>query len=212
MSSSASGVRGESGRKRRRVRLYPKKGARSTRYVSYAGVGGARYLVRVIAPGSSKTGTVVPGVGWPMEGLECLPSMVRGAGRGLFTTKAFSRGSTITYMGGYEIDGHPINHYGDCCFDYSLDVPGVASVFMCGRDANVAKYRGWLANHSDGLGDDPAPNAELVTLHLSPPRGQRMEELRMGIVALRDIRIGEEILIDYGRDYIADWRDVILLS
>lgn len=129
------------------------------------------------------------------DGICIQPSTLSGAGLGLFAAQAFSGGSKITGYAGKLIsredallrrqngqDSH-IVRAGEFAF-HSHYVDGIAA-----DQLKMGMYGGSACNHKPGM----EANARLV--HFDPPN-ERVE-----IQAIRNIGIGEEIFVDYGRTY-----------
>lgn len=135
------------------------------------------------------------------NGVEVRPSTIPGAGNGLFATRRFERLDIVTMYDGELADA------AECRADKERDPKSVShyrstrhgGVVIKGlRDPLAARGRGGgsFANHTWVASER---NATLETDYLEKPVDGRQH---VGYIqATRDIQPGEEIFIDYGRQY-----------
>jgi hypothetical protein len=130
--------------------------------------------------------------------LKIKQSTVPNAGKGLFASDAtkparavvFKKGSLIVAYGGEYLNEKQLTkRYGEYTAPYAAQLKkNVVQDCACIRDV------GALANHS---GNKAAVNAKLYGAYTSKPQQIRL-------AATRDIKNGDEILLDYGNEYRFD--------
>lgn len=123
-----------------------------------------------------------------LRGLRIKTSEIPGAGKGVFTTMPIPKGAIICkYTGDIVQEDDP-----DYSNPYALQIKERPPTFIDASKTNEPGEGRWVNDGRDVMPN----NAELVYVSRD----------KMGYVkALRDIRPGEEILVDYGEDY--PWPD-----
>lgn len=125
--------------------------------------------------------------------LEVKPSKIPGAGDGLFTKKSIKKGEKIVEYLGEIIDYQEyVKRSKEDKYGYMLYVDKKACIDAYSTPHFVARY----ANDAKGLKRVPGldNNSEYLIF-----------DKRAYIVAKRDIKVGEEIFVAYGKAY---WEDV----
>lgn len=132
-------------------------------------------------------------------GVRIGPSTIPGAGMGLFATRAFRVGESITAYGGY---------YASVDFFEILDIPGLRDYVIAIppefgggiRDARVGFRLCDMGRWSNSASDDKKNAWTFIIEGSSPPAFE--------VGAARDIAAGEEILWDYGQHMRFDQKPV----
>ena len=127
--------------------------------------------------------------------LEIKESTIPGAGNGLFATDLIKAGSAIAEYSGERLTKKMLDRrYGTATAPYCIKLKH--NVFI---DAAAHRSAASLVNH----GGQENANARFVALFQRRPQ---TIELR----ALRDITQGEEILVDYGKEYRFNEKNVTI--
>ncbi|KAG7381344.1 hypothetical protein PHYPSEUDO_006189 [Phytophthora pseudosyringae] len=118
------------------------------------------------------------------DGVEVRDSKIPGAGKGLFATRPHARGSTIG--------------------EYSGEV-------LPNEEAWKLKDKSYLMKLGDGVYVDALNCPDVLARYINDCRGhrggfnvhfqKRPEDGKADVVAMRDIRPGEELYVNYGRLY-----------
>ena len=116
------------------------------------------------------------------EHFEVLPSTIKGAGRGLFARIPIKKGETIGAYTGEILTDEEANSEPYVDSDYILWVCADCNILGEGPQANYTRY----INHSS------KPNGRIVA-------STRWKKAR--IEAIKAIKAGQEIFIDYGEAY-----------
>jgi len=119
------------------------------------------------------------------EHFEVKRSGIKGAGKGLFTQKTIRPGDTIGHYTGKILTDKQTERK-----PYS---ESVYIMWVC-KDHNILG-EGPLSNYTRYINHKSKPNSQIVT-------SNRWKTAR--IEAIKHIRAGQEIFIDYGPDYWAD--------
>ncbi|POM73048.1 Hypothetical protein PHPALM_10140 [Phytophthora palmivora] len=118
------------------------------------------------------------------DGLEVRDSKIPGAGKGLFATKHYARGSTICEYSGVVLPNEAALKLKDKSYLMKLGNGVYVDALHC-PDV-LARYINDCRGHRGGF-----------NVHFQ----KRPEDGKADVVAMRDIQPGEELYVNYGRLY-----------
>lgn len=143
-------------------------------------------------------------------------STIPNAGFGLFARKNIKEGALITEYGGRMITAQEIGNR-DYIYEFPeklvriiRDSPGISREEKVKIDASIRRYKGTvldartnfrLSEMGRWINSDPLQqNVVLIFL------GEKNGEWKIGFEAIREIKKGEEIFVDYGKKYWTNCR------
>lgn len=140
------------------------------------------------------------------NGVEVKPSKLgRKAGLGLFATRRFETGAIVTEYDGCVIDEREAKARQEQKISTHIRSLGPKHAFIDGRDVPNERWRGGASFANDSFGT-PAYNAKLeqhrpdkYTVGVNRSGVNVLE--RVFLHAIKDIESGDEIYVNYGKDY-----------
>jgi len=114
-------------------------------------------------------------------------------GLGLFATEDFAKGDEIAPYRGEVVSHRKINQLcpGDDLVVYGLQITAKEHVNACKTTDGVARFA------NDPHGSDKEPNAEFPYVN----KKRKNLPKKLMLTAVKPIKKGEEVLVDYGEDY-----------
>lgn len=164
-----------------------------------------------------------------MDNIRPQPSTIRQAGRGAFATRFLAKDTIITgtpmlffpsadYFKMYEGDWHTkatppgtnVKHH-QILLNYCWHHHNESSIYLCpyGSGINYVNHNKTQANVRLQWAPDGHMNHDASLLHNSPTAmyGIAAPQLHMDVIATQDIRVGDELFLDYGTVWETAWLD-----
>jgi SET domain-containing protein len=133
------------------------------------------------------------------DGIEIKESTIPDSGNGLFVTKDFKKNDWITFYDGKEItreEAQSLKERGEQSHVRSLDINRTAIDGL--RIPEYGRGGASFANHKEGEHANSAFRKEWIE---KKKKGITKTGNVIILVAKRDIKKGEEVFVDYGKDY-----------